>query len=125
MDAYETMIRHHLDRLVAGDAAGATEGLADDFVQDWPQSGERLHGRQACFMVHSNYPGGPPRAAIRRIAGEGDVRVAELDLQYGDEKAFGISIFEFRDGRLVHETDWFGEPFPAPPWRSKWVEIVG
>lgn len=125
MDAYDTMIRQHIDRLAAGDAAGAVEGLADDFVQDWPQSGERLHGRQACFMVYSNYPGGPPGITIRRIAGEGDVRVAELDLQYGDTKAFAVSVFEFRDGQLVRQTDWFGEPFPAPSWRSDWVEVVG
>jgi ketosteroid isomerase-like protein len=124
MDPYEAMIRHHFERLAAGDAAGAVEGLAEDFVQDWPQSGERLHGREACFNVNRNYPGGPPTGVFRRILGDGDVRVAELEMRYGDTKSFVTSVFEFRDGQIVHETDWFGEPFPAPAWRSEWVEIA-
>jgi hypothetical protein len=124
MDAYEAMIRHHFERLSAGDAAGAVEGLAEDFVQDWPQSGERLHGPDACFNVNFNYPGGPPTGTFRRILGSGDVRVAEMEMRYGDSKSFITSVYEFRDGRIVHETDWFGEPFPAPTWRSEWVELV-
>lgn len=124
MDAYEETIRSHFERMAAGDVAGAVEGLGDDFIQDWPQSGERLRGRDACFNVNRNYPGGPPSGVIRRIVGEGDVRVAEMELDYSGTKVFAVSVFEFRDGRLVHQTDWFGEPFPAPAWRAPWVELV-
>jgi hypothetical protein len=33
-----------------------------------------------------------------------------------------VLIFEFRDGKIAVETAYWSEPFPAPEWRSKWVE---
>ena len=121
----EAMIRRHVESLMAGDVEGAMEGLSDDFVQDWPQSGERLHGRVACAMVYRNYPGGSPTGTVRRVVGRGDVQVAESLVEYGGTPTFVVSVFEFRDGLIVHETDWFTERFPAPAWRSDWVELVG
>ena len=44
--------------LEAGDFAAATAGVAEDFVQEWPQSGERISGRE-----HSPWSGGTIRAA--------------------------------------------------------------
>jgi hypothetical protein len=32
---------------------------------------------------------------------------------------------EFHDGKVVHETDYFGEPFDPPEYRSAWVELMG
>lgn len=125
MDDHEATIRHHYGGLLAGDFDGAMEDLADDFVQDWPQSGERLHGRAACSLVYRNYPGGSPTGELRRIVGSGDTWVAEYTISYGGAPSHMISIIEFGDGKIVHETDWFAEPFPAPAWRSDWVEIVG
>jgi hypothetical protein len=31
---------------------------------------------------------------------------------------------EFRDGKVVHETQYFAEPFPAPAWRSDLVSAM-
>jgi hypothetical protein len=31
---------------------------------------------------------------------------------------------EFRDGKVVHETQYFADPFDAPSWRSRLVERV-
>ena len=31
---------------------------------------------------------------------------------------------EFRDGKVVHETQYFAEPFPAPAWRSDVVSVM-
>jgi hypothetical protein len=31
---------------------------------------------------------------------------------------------EFRDGKVVYETQYFADPFEAPAWRSKWVQQV-
>jgi len=28
---------------------------------------------------------------------------------------------EFRNGKVIHETQYFAEPFEAPTWRSEWV----
>jgi len=33
-----------------------------------------------------------------------------------------VSIMEFQNGKVIHETQYFAEPFEAPAWRSQWVE---
>ena len=33
-----------------------------------------------------------------------------------------VSIMEFRNGKVVHETQYFGDPFEAPAWRRQWVQ---
>jgi hypothetical protein len=29
---------------------------------------------------------------------------------------------EFRNGKFVHETQYFAGPFEAPAWRKQWVQ---
>ena len=36
--------------------------------------------------------------------------------------AYTVSIMEFRNGKVVHETQYFADPFEAPAWRSQWVQ---
>jgi hypothetical protein len=31
---------------------------------------------------------------------------------------------EFRDGKVVYETQYFAEPFLAPAWRSGWIAPI-
>lgn len=33
-----------------------------------------------------------------------------------------VGIMEFRDGKVVRETIYVGEPWEPPAWRSQWVE---
>jgi hypothetical protein len=108
--------------MFAGDIDGSTAGMADDAVVDWPQSGERIVGKQTCTLVYKNYPGGPPSYELRRISGSGDLFVVESIGQYGSDKFYMTSIVEFRDGQIVKQTDYFASPFEAPAWRSQWVE---
>ena len=108
----------------AGDIDGATADLADDAVVEWPQSGERIVGKQACTLVYKNYPGGPPGYVLRRISGSGDVFVVEATGQYGADTVYTTSIVEFRDGKIAKQTDYFASPFEAPAWRSQWVEHI-
>jgi len=35
-----------------------------------------------------------------------------------------VSIMEFRKGKVVHETQYFADPFEAPAWRSQWVQQI-
>jgi ketosteroid isomerase-like protein len=118
--------RATLERMIAamfaGDVDGSTAAMADDAVVEWPQSGERIVGRQACSVVYKNYPGGSPSYEVRRISGSGDLFVVEAVGQYGPDKTYLTSIIEFRDGQIAKQTDYFSSPFEAPAWRSQWVE---
>ena len=101
---------------------GLKEYFDQDFVQEWPQSGERIRGFTNSMEINQAYPG-YPNMKTRRITASGDLVTAEVTLTYPEAGTYhGVSIFEFRDGKIVRETDYFAQPFEAPEWRSKWVE---
>jgi hypothetical protein len=90
---------------------------------DIPQSGERFD-RDGMRAVQRNFPGGAPEMNLMRLAGEGDVWVAELESDYGEERggAFNVClILEFEDGRIKRETRYYAEPFEAPEQRAQWT----
>ena len=99
--------------------------LHEDFVQEWPQSGERIVGRDNAISINQNFPGGLPAMRFRRTLACGDLAVLEVELTYADGSRYlGVSIVEFRDGKVVRETDYFAQPFQAPQWRAQWVERI-
>ena len=109
--------------LAAGDWETASRYLHDDFVQEWPQSGERIVGRDNAVAINQNFPGGLPTMRFRRTLAGGDLAVLEVELTYADGSRYlGVSVIELRDGKAVKETDYFAQPFPAPQWRAQWVE---
>jgi hypothetical protein len=118
--------RATLERMLAALYAGrideAATAMADDAVVEWPQSGERMVGKQACTMVYKNYPGGSPAYEVRRVTGGGDLFVVEAVGRYGADTVYTTSIVEFRNGLVAKQTDYFANPFDAPAWRSQWVE---
>jgi hypothetical protein len=101
------------------------EYAADDFVQEWPQSGERLT-KAAAKRVGENYPamsGSSPKFTYRRMLGGGDIFVVEGTIDYGDGVPVSyVGIGEVRDGKIVKLTDYFANPFEAPAWRAEFVE---
>jgi ketosteroid isomerase-like protein len=97
----------------------------EDIVIEWPQSGERVHGKDACLAIFINYPEGSPRASIRTVRGGGDTVVVEAESTYPDRSTwYVVAVLDFEDGRVVHETDYFAAPFEPPDWRSQWVELA-
>jgi hypothetical protein len=105
-----------------GDYPVLLEVLTPDAITRWPQSEERITGAMACLRVYEKYPGGPPRYRVQRISGGGDVWVAEVVADYGDERWYMASIIEFEGSRIARMTDYFGPRLPAPEWRKEWVE---
>jgi hypothetical protein len=105
------------------------ELAAEDFVEEWPQSGERIRGRANAKAINDNYPamtGSTPQLSLRRLSGEGAHWVIEGTIDYGDGTPVSyIGIAELRDNKLQRITEYFGNPFEAPAWRSKWVEAMG
>jgi len=72
--------------------------------------------------LRSHHPGKPSGFKVKRIIGSGDLWVTEYTITYQGRSAFTVSIMEFRDGKVVHETQYFTDPFEAPAWRRQWVQ---
>jgi hypothetical protein len=97
----------------------------DDFVQEWPQSGERLT-KEASLRLGDKYAelsGTSPSFTYKRMLGGGDVFVVEGTIDYGDGVPVSyVGIGEIRDGKVAKMTEYFANPFEAPPWRAEYVE---
>lgn len=118
-------INRFFTAIQSGDYPVLQEVLTPDAITRWPQSGELITGAMSCVRVYENYPGGPPAYRVERISGDGNVWVAELVADYGDERWHTVSVIEFDGPRIARMTDYFGPSFPAPDWRTEWVEREG
>lgn len=97
----------------------------DDFVQEWPQSGERLSraGSLRLAEAYGEQSGSEPSFIYKRMLGGGDVFVVEGTMDYGDGVPVSyVGIGEVRDGKVAKMTEYFANPFPAPEWRAPFVE---
>jgi hypothetical protein len=126
LEVQETQIREALDRHWRASAAGDVDVehdiYADDAVCDYPQSGERILGRSNLQALRSHHPGKPSGFNVRRIVGKGDLWITEYTIAYQGRPACTVSIMEFRNVEVVHETQYFADRFEAPAWRSQWVQ---
>ena len=118
-------LNQHWAASASGDQNTEHEIYADEAVCDYPQSGERILGRQNLQALRSHHPGKPAGFEIRRLFGSGDLWITEYTITYQGRPAYTVSIMEFRNGKVVHETQYFADPFEAPAWRSQWVEHGG
>ena len=88
---------------------------------EYPQSGERTHGRSNIQNQRASQPS-KKRFTVRRIIGGGSLWVTELILTYDGKPNYTVSIMEFKGDKVARETQYFADPFEAPAWRSQWVE---
>ena len=99
----------------------------DDFIQEWPQSGERLT-KEGTIRLSSAYPemsGAAPKFTYKRMIGGGDVFIVEGTIDYGDGIPVSyVGVGELRDGKIAKMTEFFANPFPAPDWRKPFVEAI-
>src|SRR5277367_1906638 len=114
----------HWHASATGDVNAEHDIYEDDAICDYPQSGERILGRSNLQALRSHHPGKPSGFNIRRMLGKGDLWITEYTITYQGKSAYTVSIMEFRDGKVVHETQYFADPFEAPAWRSQWVQQI-
>jgi ketosteroid isomerase-like protein len=118
-----TALQHYFDCSAAGDHDRAHEVYLEDAVLEFPQSGERFEGVPNFREWRRNYPADVD-LEIRRVRGGGDVFTAEVAVRYdGGRWNYGVSIHEFQDDKIAHETIYYAEPFEAPDWRARWRAV--
>src|ERR1043166_2569843 len=105
----------------ANDFAGEHEIYREDAVLDYPQSGERIRGREKIQESRMVQPS-KKRFSVQRIVGESELWVTELVLTYDGKPSYTVSIREFSHGKVAHETQYFGEPFKPGPSRAHLVD---
>lgn len=97
--------------------------FAEDFTLDWPQSGERIRGRDDFAALNAAYPATAPwHFDVRHLWTDGLHVITETEVKSGNVAAVAISFFTVRDGEIAHIREFWPEPFAAPAWRAQWVE---
>lgn len=121
------------------------EVLHHDYVEDYPQSGERIQGIPNAIAMREQYPGGEqlgkverhavvgaddrwvvtPSWTVVRIMGTSDRYTYVLRTRYPDgSNWFIIALIELADGLISHATAYFAPDFPAPDWRAPFREVL-
>ena len=93
----------------------------EDAVLDYPQSGERIRGRRNIQQSRTVQPN-KKRFTVRRMIGSGELWVTEFVLTYDDVPSYVVSIMEFREGKVAHETQYFADRFDPGLSRAHLVE---
>jgi len=110
-------IEEHWRASERGDLRAEHALYRTDAVLVYPQSGERFSGRASIAAQRGGH-----RAArhfsVQRIVGQGDLWVSECVITYDGVPSFSVSIMEFEGEQVIHETQYFSDPFPAPAWRA-------
>ncbi len=116
-------ITDHWTASERGDIESEHAIYAADATLDYPQSGERFRGRSKIREQRGGHPA-ERHFTISRILGGGDLWVSECVITYDGVPTNTVSIMEFVDGLVVHETQYFADPFPAPPSRASLAEPI-
>jgi ketosteroid isomerase-like protein len=120
-------IRAALDRHWAASDASDFETehdiYLDDAVLEYPQSGERIHGRRNIQITRTIQPN-KKRFTVRRVIGRGDLWITEYVLTYDGKPSYTVSIMQFSGDKVALETQYFADPFQASSWRAPYIEMM-
>jgi hypothetical protein len=118
--------------------------LHPDFVQEIPQSGERVVGIENFRKIIENLPGGGPGLTIAtdpyiagdeeryvmtptftvvRVEGIADELTSYVKARYPDGSDWYIvTLSSYKDGKIIKRIDFYAPFFDPPAWRAQWVE---
>ncbi len=122
------------------------EVLAADLIDEWPQSGERIRGRDNLYAVLERYPGGLPEEPVdlgsarvaagteeqwvmtpvftlTRVEASGTRGTAMFRSRYPDGSWWWVVLlYEVEGDKIARSTTFFAPEFEAPEWRAPFVE---
>lgn len=120
LEVNHAAVKQHWRAVGAGNLDAELKIYHEDAELEYPQSGEFVRGREA---IRASLAAQPDRGRIEtsRILGADDLWISELILIKDDRQTNVVSIMEFRDGRVFHESQYFADPFEPPQWRAQWA----
>ena len=115
------LIEQHWQASQDGDGDAEHDIYDPTAILDYPQSGERFRGRATIQAQRGSHPA-KRQFAVRRIGGHADLWISECIITYDGVPTYSVSIMEFENEHVVHETQYFADPFTAAPGRAHLAE---
>jgi hypothetical protein len=146
---HASVIGRVADVLNRRDLNGFEETVTDDYVEDYPQSGELIRGPRNARLVRENYPGREagdvpvdvrtasiaasrprwirtPLFTLVQVEGSGKTGVATFRSLYPDGSWWWVvNIYELRGDRISRARMFFAPAFEPPDWRAPYREPLG
>ncbi|HZD18074.1 MAG TPA: nuclear transport factor 2 family protein [Actinomycetota bacterium] len=120
--ALEARVREIIDAFNRRDFETAASMFRDDVIVEFPQSGERISGRENLLGMTEDFDA--PTFRVWRMQSSDDLVMAEVVADYPDGGRFlGVSVYRFSGNEVAHETDYFTEPFPPSESRAPFVTL--
>jgi ketosteroid isomerase-like protein len=109
-------------RMNTNDFRLAGQMLSDDYVLEWPQSKERICGRENFAAVNEEYPAyGRWLFKINRVVGNTTEAVSDVTVTNGTQQARAITFSTIRDGKIVKQIEFWPDNYEAPENRKHLV----
>lgn len=121
MDSTRAAIEEHWRASESGDTEAEHAIYAEDGILDYPQSGERFRGRATIAAQRGGHPA-ERHFTVLRIVGHGQLWVSECIITYDGVPSYSVSVMEFADDQVAHETQYFADSFRSPAWRAALAE---
>jgi hypothetical protein len=95
----------------------------DEYTMEWPQSRERLRGRDTMKAFQESNEGSRPPRWVRRVLVREGLWVVEGSVDYGGGREGDfVLILELREGRVFKETRYYADRLEASEARTQWFE---
>ncbi|MBC6982712.1 nuclear transport factor 2 family protein [Caulobacter sp. 17J80-11] len=120
-DDVRAALQRHWAASDIDDFASEHQIYREDAILDYPQSGERIRGRESIQASRTAQPS-RKRFRVRRLLGGRDLWISEVVVTYDERPVHMVSIMEFEAGQVVHETQYFADPFEPGLSRAQWAE---
>lgn len=123
METSQQVVERFWAVMQTNDFHAAGDLLHDDYVLEWPQSGERIRGRENFVAINMQYPAsGRWNFAVHLILANGDQAVSDVSVTDGVISARAITFSIISDGKILRQVEFWPDSFEAPAWRAQWVE---
>jgi ketosteroid isomerase-like protein len=117
------VLKKFWEQMATNDFKSVGSVLSDDFVLEYPQSGELIRGRDNFAAMNAEYPAyGKWHFTVHRIVGTDTEAVSDVSVTDGTQHARVISFVTVADGKISKSVEFWPDPFPAPDNRKHLVE---
>ena len=91
-DESKQIIERFWETMQTNDFRAVGELLHDEYILEWPQSGEHIRGRENFVAINENYPAhGRWEFTVHRIVAEGDEVVSDVEVTDGKIRGRAIT----------------------------------
>lgn len=116
------ILKHFWATMESNDFYAAARLLHDDFVLEWPQSGERIRGRDNFAALNTAFPAeGKWHFTINQMVAENELVVTDVTVTDGKRTDRAITFSTIRNAKIWKQVEFWPEAFEAPAWRAGWV----